>query len=64
MLTTVIQPSQAVGVAVLGSLFLTLDARGRPALRTGVAAVSGHTRCSITLAWIAVTLALQGGHGG
>jgi hypothetical protein len=51
VLTTAIQLSQAVGVAVLGSLFLTLDAR------TGAAAVvSGHA-VFVTLAWVAVTLA-------
>ena len=54
VLTTVIQLSQAVGVAVLGSLFLTLDAR--PSGAAGVAAVSGHA-VFVTLAWIAVTLA-------
>ena len=54
VLTTVIQLSQAVGVAVLGSLFLTLDAR--PSATAGVAAVSGHAMF-VTLAWIAVTLA-------
>jgi len=51
VLTTVIQLSQAVGVAVLGSLFLTLDARPGAS-----AAVSGHAVFA-TLAWIAVTLA-------
>src|SRR5579862_8826107 len=50
VLTTAIQLSQAVGVAVLGSLFLTLDARSGP-----VAAVSGHA-VFVTLAWVAVTL--------
>jgi hypothetical protein len=51
VLTTAIQLSQAVGVAVLGSLFLTLDARPG-----GAAVVSGHAVFT-TLAWIAVTLA-------
>jgi hypothetical protein len=51
VLTTVIQLSQAVGVAVLGSLFLTLDARPGTA-----AAVSSHA-VFVTLAWVAVTLA-------
>jgi hypothetical protein len=51
VLTTAIQLSQAVGVAVLGSLFLTLDARS-----AGAAAVSGHA-VFVTLAWVAVTLA-------
>jgi hypothetical protein len=51
VLTTAIQLSQAVGVAVLGSLFLTLDDRSGTA-----AAVSGHA-VFVTLAWVAVTLA-------
>jgi MFS family permease len=54
LLTTAIQLSQAVGVAVFGSLFLTLDA-GRAA-QGGVSAVSGHA-LFVTMAWIAVTLA-------
>jgi hypothetical protein len=51
VLTTAIQLSQAVGVAVFGSLFLTLDARPGAA-----AAVSGHA-AFVTLAWVAATLA-------
>jgi hypothetical protein len=51
VLTTAIQLSQAVGVAVLGSLFLTLDARPGTA-----ATVSGHA-VFVTLAAIAATLA-------
>ncbi|HEY2489422.1 MAG TPA: hypothetical protein VGI37_07950, partial [Streptosporangiaceae bacterium] len=54
LLTTAIQLSQAVGVAVFGSLFLTLDAGGA-GLRGGSAA-SGHA-LFVTMAWIAVTLA-------
>jgi hypothetical protein len=54
LLTTAIQLSQAVGVAVFGSLFLTLDAGG--AGLGGVSAVSGHA-LFVTMAWIAVTLA-------
>ena len=53
VLTTALQLSQAVGVAVFGSLFLTLDARPSGA---GVAALSGHA-VFVTLAWVAVTLA-------
>jgi hypothetical protein len=49
---TAIQLSQAVGVAVFGSVFLTLDAR-----TTGSqSAISGHA-LFVTLTWIAVTLA-------
>jgi hypothetical protein len=53
LLTTSIQLSQAVGVAVFGSVFLTLDAGG-----TGgpVSVISGHA-VFVTLALIAVTLA-------
>ncbi|HEY1666443.1 MAG TPA: MFS transporter, partial [Trebonia sp.] len=54
LLTTSIQLSQAIGVAVFGSVFLTLDA-GR-ASASGVPAASGHA-LFVTLAWIAVTLA-------
>jgi len=54
LLTTAIQLSQAVGVAVFGSLFLTLDA----AHGTGpTAEVSGHA-LAVTLAWVAATLAI------
>ena len=51
VLTTAIQLSQAVGVAVFGSVFLTLDARPG-----GAAVVSGHA-VFVTLAWVAATLA-------
>jgi MFS family permease len=54
VLTTALQLSQAVGVAVFGSLFLTLAAR--PSGAGGVAAVSGHA-AFVTLAWVAATLA-------
>jgi MFS family permease len=50
LLTTAIQLSQAVGVAVFGSLFLTLDARGSGA------GVSGHA-VFVTLLWLGGTLA-------
>ena len=50
VLTTVIQLSQAVGVAVFGSVFLTLAARPG-----GAPVVSGHAVFA-TLAWVAVTL--------
>lgn len=51
LLTTAIQLSQAVGVAVFGSVFLTLDGRaGSPS------AISGHA-LFVTLTWVAVTLA-------
>jgi MFS family permease len=48
VLTTAIQLSQAVGVALFGSLFLTLD--------TGPGRASGHA-LFVTFGWIAVTLA-------
>jgi MFS family permease len=54
LLTTAIQLSQAVGVAVFGSVFLTVDADG--AHRGDVSAASGHA-LFVTLALIAVTLA-------
>jgi hypothetical protein len=62
LLTTSIQLSQAVGVAVFGSVFLTLDAGGGAGAGPGAASVgnisviSGHA-VFVTLAWIAVTLA-------
>ena len=63
VLTTAIQLSQAVGVAVFGSVFLTMDARGATAMSPGHAAplvhipeISGHA-LGVTLAWTAVTLA-------
>ena len=52
LLTTAIQLGQAVGVAVFGSLFLTLDARGGPG-----PGVSGHA-IAVTLDWAAVATAL------
>ena len=54
LLTTAIQLSQAVGVAVFGSVFLTMDVGG--AGHSDVSVVSGHA-LFLTLAWIAVTLA-------
>jgi len=54
VLTTAIQLSQAVGVAVFGSMFLTMDAGGT---RLGeLSASSGHA-LFVTMAWIAATLA-------
>ena len=50
LLTTAMQLSQAAGVAVFGSLFLTLDARPG-----GVGVVSGHA-VFVTLTWIAAAL--------
>jgi MFS family permease len=52
LFTTAIQLSQAVGVAVFGSVFLTIDTRGAAG-----PASSGHA-VAITLGWVAVTLAL------
>jgi MFS family permease len=51
VLTTAIQLSQAIGVAVFGSVFLTLDERAGAA-----PAISGHA-LFVTLSWVAVTLA-------
>jgi MFS family permease len=51
LLTTAIQLGQAAGVAVFGSLFLTLDARGGPA-----SGASGHA-IAVTLDWVAVATA-------
>jgi MFS family permease len=51
LLTTMIQLGQAIGVAMFGSLFLTLDARPGPA-----AAVSGHA-LAVTFGWLAATMA-------
>jgi MFS family permease len=61
LLTTTFQLGQAVGVAVFGSVFLTLAARG-PVHPTGVApaVVSGHA-LSVTLAWAALAMALAVG---
>jgi MFS family permease len=61
LLTTSIQLGQAIGVAVLGSVFLTLAARGlaSPAHPAAVApaAISGHA-FSVTLTWAALAMAL------
>jgi len=54
LVTTAIQLSQAVGVAVFGSLFLTLDVAREPGR---VPEASGHA-FAVTLAWVAVTLAI------
>lgn len=54
LLTTAIQLSQAVGVAVFGSLFLTLDARGAPRLGS-VSVISGHA-LAVTMTWVAGVL--------
>jgi MFS family permease len=54
LLTTSIQLSQAVGVAVFGSVFLSLGADGAAA-PGGVSAVSGHA-LFVTLALVAATL--------
>jgi MFS family permease len=57
LVTTAMQLSQAVGVAVFGSLFLTLDADGAGLPGApGAPAISGHA-LFVTMAWIAVTLA-------
>ena len=56
LLTTAIQLSQAVGVAVFGSLFLTLDA-GATGPRAGRDPPSSGHAVFVTLAWIGVTLA-------
>jgi MFS family permease len=57
LLTTSIQLSQAIGVAVFGSVFLTLDASGASSSAVpGASGASGHA-LFVTLAWIAVTLA-------
>ena len=55
VLTTALQLGQAVGVAVLGSVFLTLTARGPAGAPT--AAVSGHA-LYVTLTWAALAMAL------
>ena len=60
LLTTALQLGQAVGVAVFGSVFLTLAARGPVGLGAGArapAAVSGHA-IYVTLAWAALAMAL------
>jgi MFS family permease len=62
LLTTAIQLGQAVGVAVLGSVFLTLAARGavspvHPAAAVASAAASGHA-LSVTLAFAALAMGL------
>jgi hypothetical protein len=55
LLTTAMQLSQAVGVAVFGSLFLTVDGSAA-ASAAEVSVTSGHA-LFVTLTWIAVTLA-------
>ncbi|MFZ2045449.1 MAG: hypothetical protein WAV12_15775, partial [Trebonia sp.] len=62
LLTTALQLGQAVGVAVLGSVFLTLAARGTgvpggPGAGAPAAAVSGHA-LFVTLAWAALAMVL------
>jgi hypothetical protein len=62
LLTTALQLGQAVGVAVFGSVFLTLAARGPGGLGAdsgtpAAAAVSGHA-LYVTLAWAALAMAL------
>ena len=56
VLTTALQLGQAVGVAVLGSVFLTLTARGSGS-GAPTAAVSGHA-LYVTLTWAALAMAL------
>ena len=60
VLTTALQLGQAMGVAVFGSVFLTLAARGPGSPGAGApaaAAVSGHA-LYVTLAWAALAMAL------
>ncbi|MGB6612873.1 MAG: hypothetical protein WBE95_02235, partial [Trebonia sp.] len=60
LLTTALQLGQAMGVAVFGSVFLTLAARGPGGPGAGAptaAAVSGHA-LFVTLAWAALAMAL------
>jgi hypothetical protein len=62
LLTTAFQLGQAVGVAVFGSVFLTLAARGAAGSVSGAggdaaAAVSGHA-LYVTLGWAALAMAL------
>jgi hypothetical protein len=62
VLTTALQLGQAVGVAVFGSVFLTLAAHGPGGSGAGsgaptAAAVSGHA-LSVTLGWAALAMAL------
>ncbi|HET6187124.1 MAG TPA: hypothetical protein VFE59_08990 [Trebonia sp.] len=59
LLTTALQLGQAVGVAVFGSVFLTLAARGPggPGAGAPAAAVSGHA-LFVTLVWAALAMAL------
>lgn len=64
LLTTSLQLGQAVGVAVFGSVFLTLAARGSSGAVSGAgapaaAAVSGHA-LYVTLACAALAMALAG----
>jgi MFS family permease len=62
LLTTAFQLGQAVGVAVFGSVFLTLATRGQATAAPGsgahtAAAISGHA-IYVTLAWAALAMAL------
>jgi hypothetical protein len=62
LLTTALQLGQAVGVAVFGSVFLTLAAHGPGGSGAGsgaptAAAVSGHA-LSVTLGWAALAMTL------
>jgi hypothetical protein len=58
LLTTAIQLSQAAGVAVFGSVFLTLDSGGATATATRhISEISGHA-LAITLGWVALTTAI------
>jgi len=56
LLTTAIQLSQAAGVAVFGSVFLTLDSGGATVTRH-ISEISGHA-LAITLGWVALTTAI------
>ncbi len=53
LLTTAIQLGQAIGVAVFGSVFLTLSGAGAPA---AVRQASGHA-LAVTLGWVALAIA-------
>ncbi|HEX8005924.1 MAG TPA: hypothetical protein VF482_05780, partial [Trebonia sp.] len=60
LLTTTIQLSQAAGVAVFGSVFLTLDSVGTAtatATARHISEISGHA-LAITLGWVALTTAV------
>jgi MFS family permease len=55
LLTTAVQISQALGVAVLGSVFLTLDSRATP--HEYISQISGHA-LEITMIWAGLTTAV------